>query len=161
MNAIRPIVGQWYRGVTNELFEVVAIDDQDETIEIQYFDGTVTEMEFDAWNEQLFDRMLDAADAPEDWSGAIDVETEDLDREFEDNARTAWSSPKIDRCAADIVARRAARPNASRSPLARREFVERRAQYHQQDQPGTALKQVITKKFGQPTTGTKAPRSRR
>ena len=29
MNVIRPIVGEWYRGGTNELFEVVAIDDQD------------------------------------------------------------------------------------------------------------------------------------
>ena len=48
MNAIRPVVGQWYRGGTNELFEVVAIDDQDQTIEIQYFDGTVTEVDFDS-----------------------------------------------------------------------------------------------------------------
>jgi hypothetical protein len=94
MNAMKPIVGQWYRGVTNELFEVVAIDDEDETIEIQYFDGTVTEMDFESWNEQLLDRMLDAADAPEDWSGAIDVESEDLDRDFEDNARMAWSTPQ-------------------------------------------------------------------
>jgi hypothetical protein len=94
MNAMKPIVGQWYRGVTNELFEVVAIDDQDETIEIQYFDGTVTEMDFDAWNEQLLDRMLDVADAPEDWSGAVDVESEDLDRDFEDTPRTAWSTPQ-------------------------------------------------------------------
>jgi hypothetical protein len=31
------------------------------------------------------------ANAPEDWSGAVDVESEDLDREFEDNARTVWS----------------------------------------------------------------------
>jgi uncharacterized protein DUF6763 len=93
MNSIRPIVGQWYRGGTNELFEVVAIDDQDQTIEIQYFDGTVTEMEFDSWNEQLLDELIDAADAPEDWSGAVDVEAEDLDREFEDNARGLWSSP--------------------------------------------------------------------
>jgi hypothetical protein len=92
MNAIRPIVGQWYRGVTNELFEVVAIDDQDQTIEIQYFDGTVTEMEFDSWNEQLLDELIDSADAPEDWSGAVDVEAEDLDREFEDNARSLWST---------------------------------------------------------------------
>ena len=91
MNVVKPIVGQWYRGGTNELFEVVAIDDQDETIEIQYFDGTVTEMEFDSWNEQLLDELIDVADAPEDWSGAVDVEAEDLDREFEDNARTAWS----------------------------------------------------------------------
>src|SRR3984893_11861064 len=94
MNAMKPIVGQWYRGVTNELFEVVAIDDGDQTIEIQYFDGTVTDMDFDCWNEQLLDRMLDAANAPEDWSGAIDVESEDLDRDFEDNARMALSTPE-------------------------------------------------------------------
>jgi hypothetical protein len=93
MNAIRPVVGQWYRGSTNELFEVVAIDDQDQTIEIQYFDGTVTEMEFDSWNEQLLDELIDAADAPEDWSGAVDVEAEDLDREFEDSTRSLWSTP--------------------------------------------------------------------
>ncbi len=91
MNVIKPIVGQWYRGGTNELFEVVAIDDDDETIEIQYFDGTVAEVDFDAWNEQLLDQLIDAADAPEDWSGAVDVEAEDLDREFEDNVRSPWS----------------------------------------------------------------------
>jgi len=93
MSVMKPVVGEWYRGVTNELFEVVAIDDEDETIEIQYFDGTVAEMDFDAWNEQLLDRMLDAAEAPEDWSGAVDVEAEDLDRGFEDNVRTPWSIP--------------------------------------------------------------------
>ena len=90
MNAMKPVVGQWYRGVTNELFEVVAIDDQDETIEIQYFDGTVTEMDFEAWNEQLLDELLEAADAPEDWSGAVDVEAEDLDRDFEEGPRGRW-----------------------------------------------------------------------
>ncbi len=94
MNVMKPIVGQWYRGATNELFEVVALDEHDESIEIQYFDGTVAEMDFDSWNEQLFDRLLDAADAPEDWSGAIDMEAEDLDRDFEDNVRSAWSSPE-------------------------------------------------------------------
>ena len=93
MHVIKPIVGQWYRGGTNELFEVVAIDDQDETIEIQYFDGTVAEMEFDSWNEHLLDELIDAADAPEDWSGAVDMEAADLDREFEDTARSLWSSP--------------------------------------------------------------------
>jgi hypothetical protein len=93
MNVVKPVVGQWYRGATNELFEVVAIDDQDQTIELQYFDGTVTEMEFDAWNEHLLDELIDAADAPEDWSGAVDVESEDLDREFEDTGRAVWASP--------------------------------------------------------------------
>ena len=93
MNVIKPIVGQWYRGGTNELFEVVAIDDQDQTIEIQYFDGTVAEMEFDSWNENLLDELIDAADAPEVWSGAVDMGAEDLDREFEDTGRSLWSSP--------------------------------------------------------------------
>src|ERR1700694_92223 len=93
MNVIRPVVGQWYRGGTNELFEVVAIDDQDQTIEIQYFDGTVTEVDFDSWNEQLLDELIDAADAPEDWSGAVDVEAGDLDRDFETTARSLWSTP--------------------------------------------------------------------
>ena len=93
MNALQPTIGDWYRGATNELFEVVAIDDEDQTIEIQYFDGTVAEMEFDSWNEHLLDELIDAADAPEDWSGAVDMEAEDLDREFEDTARSLWSSP--------------------------------------------------------------------
>ncbi len=93
MNVIKPIVGEWYRGGTNELFEVVAIDHQDASIEIQYFDGTVAEMDFDSWNENLRDELIEAADAPEDFSGAIDVGAEDLGREFEDNARTAWSDP--------------------------------------------------------------------
>src|SRR6202142_1187532 len=92
MNAIRPIVGQWYRGGTNEVFEVVAIDDHDQTIEIQYFDGTVTEMEFDSWNEQLLDALIDPPDAPRVWSGAGYGQARDLDREFEDNTRSLWST---------------------------------------------------------------------
>src|ERR1700693_519273 len=93
MHVIRPVVGQWYRGGTNELFEVVAIDDQDQTIEIQYFDGTVTEVDFDSWNEQLLDELIDAADAPEDWSGAVDVEGGDPDPEVADKKRGPWSTP--------------------------------------------------------------------
>jgi hypothetical protein len=92
MNFIKPVVGQWYRGGTDELFEVVAIDGQDATIEIQYFDGSVTEVDFETWNEQLRDELIEAADAPEDWTGAVDVEAEDLDRGFEDVARPAWSN---------------------------------------------------------------------
>jgi hypothetical protein len=91
MNLIKPIVGHWYRGDTDELFEVVAIDDQDETIEIQYFDGSVTEVDFETWNDQLRDELIEVADAPEDWSGAVDVESGDLDRDAEDMARPAWS----------------------------------------------------------------------
>jgi hypothetical protein len=93
MKLVKSIVGEWYRGATNELFEVVAIDDHDETIEIQFFDGTVAEVDFESWNEHQLDDLIEVADAPEDWSGAVDVEAEDLDREFEDLPRTAWSDP--------------------------------------------------------------------
>lgn len=92
MNFVKPIVGQWYREGTNELFEVVAIDDADETIEVQYFDGTVAEMDFDAWNEQLREETLESVDAPEDWSGSVDVEAEDLGREVEDGALANWTN---------------------------------------------------------------------
>lgn len=92
MHLVKPVVGQWYRGATNDMFEVVAIDEADETIEVQYFDGSVSELDFDSWNEQLLDDLIDNADAPEDWSGSVDVGAEDLDREFEDNAQIAWTN---------------------------------------------------------------------
>ena len=84
MNVIRPVVGQWYRGGTNELFEVVAIDDQDQTIEIQYFDGTVTEVDFDSWNEQLLDELARAiiaerGAAAEQWDGVVSVRLDPAD----------------------------------------------------------------------------------
>jgi hypothetical protein len=90
MNFIKPIVGEWYRGGARELFEVVAIDDGDESIEIQYFDGSVAEVDFEWWNDRLRDDHLEAADAPEDWSGAVDMEAGDLDLAVEDVLRPNW-----------------------------------------------------------------------
>ncbi|MDE2306637.1 MAG: hypothetical protein KGL34_13835 [Gammaproteobacteria bacterium] len=84
MSLAKPVVGEWYRDGAGETFEVVAIDEDDRTIEIQYFDGSVTEMDFDAWNEQMIEGSIETAEAPEDWSGSVDVGAEDLDREYED-----------------------------------------------------------------------------
>ena len=44
-----PIVGNWYRDFNQQLFEVVALDDADNLIEIQYFNGDIDEMDYDAW----------------------------------------------------------------------------------------------------------------
>lgn len=76
MTTPHPGIGDWYRLNGGELFEVVAVDDDDGTIEIQYFDGTVEEMDVDDWNAQWEDGALEAAEAPEDWSGSVDVESE-------------------------------------------------------------------------------------
>jgi hypothetical protein len=70
----QPGIGDWYRLNGGALFEVVALDDDDGTIEIQYFDGTVEEMDIEDWEAQWEDGALESAEAPEDWSGSVDVE---------------------------------------------------------------------------------------
>jgi hypothetical protein len=77
MTSPQPSVGSWYRLEGSELFEVVAIDDDDATIEIQYFDGTVEEMDLEDWEAHCEERALEAADPPEDWSGSVDVEPDE------------------------------------------------------------------------------------
>jgi hypothetical protein len=70
----QPGIGNWYRQNGDALFEVVAFDDDDGTIEIQYFDGTVEEMDVEDWAAQWEDGALESAEPPEDWSGSVDVE---------------------------------------------------------------------------------------
>ena len=77
MNAQRPGIGDWYRLRDDELFEVVAFDETDGTIEVQYFDGTVEEFELEDWRTQRATGAIEEAEAPEDWSGSVDVEPED------------------------------------------------------------------------------------
>ena len=77
MVAPRPRIGDWYRSNGGELFEVVAVDDDDGTIDIQYFDGTVEEMDLEDWEAQSEDGLIEAAEPPEDWSGSVDVEAGD------------------------------------------------------------------------------------
>ena len=73
----QPEVGEWYRLRGGNSFEIVAIDDDDGTIEVQYFDGTVEEFDLDDWQAQRANGELEDAEAPEDWSGSVDVEGED------------------------------------------------------------------------------------
>ena len=54
----QPGIGDWYRLNDGALFEVVALDDDDGTIEIQYFDGTVEEMDIEDWEAQWEDGAL-------------------------------------------------------------------------------------------------------
>ena len=79
MAAPQPGIGDWYRLHGGALFEVVAHDDDDGTIEIQYFDGTVEEMDIEDWEAQWDEGALESAEAPEDWSGSVDVESTDDD----------------------------------------------------------------------------------
>jgi hypothetical protein len=85
MAAPHPGIGEWYRLNGGELFEVVAFDDDDGTIEIQYFDGTVEEMDVEDWEAQWEDGALEAVEAPEDWSGSVDADSADEERRGSDS----------------------------------------------------------------------------
>jgi hypothetical protein len=75
MAAPQPGIGDWYRQKEGgALFEVVAFDDDDGTIEIQYFDGTVEERISKTGN--LKDGALETADPPEDLSGPMTTASE-------------------------------------------------------------------------------------
>lgn len=80
MAAPLPNVGAWYRLDGGESFEVVALDADDGTVEIQYFDGTVEEMDIEDWETHGEENRLEEAEPPEDWSGSVDVDA-DLERE--------------------------------------------------------------------------------
>ncbi len=68
-----PVIGKWFRRPNGSLFEVVAVDETDGTIEIQHFDGTIDEVELESWPELL----LIEVSAPEDWSGSVDMDPDD------------------------------------------------------------------------------------
>ncbi|MFZ1643020.1 MAG: DUF6763 family protein [Candidatus Contendobacter sp.] len=76
MSDVDPIIGNWYRNQeTGNDFEVVALDEDAQTIEIQYFDGELEELDLDAW----YELAIESIEAPEDWSGPFDeMEADDL-----------------------------------------------------------------------------------
>ena len=43
------------------------------------FDGTLEEMEVEDWDAHWSDGLLEAAEAPEDWSGSVDIERGDTE----------------------------------------------------------------------------------
>lgn len=62
----KPEIGEWYKDLQHRQFEVVAIDD--DTIEIQYLDGDVEEIDFETW-ELL---CMTPSAAPHDGVGPFD-----------------------------------------------------------------------------------------
>ncbi len=89
MAQVLPVIGEWYRKPGSNLFEVVAIDLDDGTVEIQHFDGTVEEIDLETWG----DMMLQQAEAPEDYSGSLDIQPEDYGVDREGSGNGGWSDP--------------------------------------------------------------------
>ena len=76
---MKPIIGNWYRITGSESFEVVAFDEDDGTIELQYFDGTVEEMDIEDWQAEKEAGAFEVVEPPEDWTGSVDVDPEEDD----------------------------------------------------------------------------------
>jgi hypothetical protein len=74
---LAPEIGQWYqRADRPQPFQVVAIDGRAETVEIEYFDGTVDEWPLAHW----YALDIEPSGAPPDASGALD-DVDDADAE--------------------------------------------------------------------------------
>ena len=69
----QPRLGDWYRSINGDKFEIVALDEDVDTMEIQHFDGAIEEVDFDSWNEM----EIVPIEPPEDWSGSLDIERQD------------------------------------------------------------------------------------
>lgn len=76
---MKPTIGNWYRIQGGDSFEVVAYDEDDGTIELQYFDGTVEEMDLEDWQAEQENGALEEVEPPEDWTGSVDVDPEEDD----------------------------------------------------------------------------------
>lgn len=89
-----PTINDWFRNrEENRIFKVVATDEDSKTIEIQYFESDIEELDFDTWNELHLEPVAE----PEDWSGPFDDlladDMGDTDRpKHPDN----WSDPLND-----------------------------------------------------------------
>jgi hypothetical protein len=73
---IDPIVGDWYAS-HGQLFEVVAVDEDERVIEVQHADGDLEEIEQEDWLARCRAGSVRQAEPPEDARVAEDRDAED------------------------------------------------------------------------------------
>lgn len=74
-NVYIPSVGDWYKDAQGQSFEIVAVDEDEGSVEVQFYDGEIEEYDADSW------RMLYLVPIapPEDWTAPFDqMERDDL-----------------------------------------------------------------------------------
>jgi hypothetical protein len=88
MSVITPKIDHWYQDSrSGALFEIVAWDSDEGTVQVQYLDGEIADFDLDSWSELA----LRPAAAPEDWRSAFEVdESGDPDAAWHP---PGWGSP--------------------------------------------------------------------
>ena len=83
-----PIIDSWYHHTEKaQKFLVTAIDEHSDTVEIQYFDGTLDEFELVTW----YAMDVELIEAPEDWTGPVDID--DLSSIDAEMSNEDWDAP--------------------------------------------------------------------
>ena len=88
---VDPVAGNWYCHLDKgQCFFVVAVDEASRTVEVQHFDGNVDEYDLETW----YQMDIDVCEAPENWSGPLDIDVvDDLGTEITDTRVSDWKSP--------------------------------------------------------------------
>ncbi len=93
-NELDPQIDQWYAHLDKgQRFYVVAINEEDNTVELQHFDGDIEELSLAEWRNLKIELSVE----PENWTGALDIdEKDDLGTEITDTGADDWAEPGED-----------------------------------------------------------------
>jgi hypothetical protein len=93
-NELDPRIDQWYSHLDKgQRFYVTAINEEQNTVDIQHFDGDLEELSLDEWR----DLRIVLSEQPENWRGALDIaEKDDLGTGITDTRSGDWSEPGED-----------------------------------------------------------------
>ena len=93
-NELDPQVDQWYAHLDKgQRFYVTAINEEENTVDVQHFDSDIEEFSLDEWREL----DIELSEAPESWTGALDIaEQDDLGTGVTDTTPDDWSEPGED-----------------------------------------------------------------
>lgn len=87
-----PILRNWYQHLDKgQKFRVVALNEDEGSVEIQYFDGDLEELGLDGW----YELDIEPIEEPENWTGPVDVaEADDLGTQITDTTADDWVAPQ-------------------------------------------------------------------
>ena len=74
MVLLTPTIGQWYQNRSGAAFEVVAIDQDNNAIDIQFVDGTVDELDDDRWARTTMEEIETPNDCIASLAGSGDAD---------------------------------------------------------------------------------------
>ena len=93
-NELDPCIDQWYAHLDKgQRFYVTNVNEEQDTVELQHFDGDIEEIGLDEWRSL----KIELSEEPENWAGALDIaENDDLGTGVTDTNPDDWTEPGED-----------------------------------------------------------------